>query len=124
MVISVIASSTVKVALLRAAEQHRPGTAHALSQRWFLLPVCGRKDHPRLMPGNTTEPLGGRCRGCHPLPAHLGGGGGREITQHPALWRFVSLSSLDALYAAVERWLALNFLPSRISILCAGEIGH
>lgn len=79
--------------------------------------------------------------GCRPRAAALGLGGqpsarpavsrltwvaagGREITQHPALQRFVSLSSLSALYAAEERWLVLNFLPSRLSILRAGENGH
>lgn len=85
-VISVIASSTVKVALLWAAEQHLPGTAHALSHRWSLCPVCGRiisfwcQGAPG-SPGRAV--LGLQPPPC--WPAHLGGGWGREITQHPAL---------------------------------------
>lgn len=76
-VISVIASSTVKVALLWAAEQHRPSTAHPSEHRgergaatchrqrhrWPLLPVCERARF------DASKHRGAPWRpGCRPLP--------------------------------------------------------
>lgn len=101
MVISVVACCAVAVALSGAAEQHLPGAAHApehggergaaTRRRQSLVPPlplllgCGRA------PLDAGEPLGaprgaGLGLPAPPRPAaHLGGGAGREITQHPPL---------------------------------------